>query len=106
MFKGEVTKKTITAICAAYGAGDPDPREPGTKVQVMFKEFALDFDNIVLPPEPRPVERAAGPRPGRRSMRPPAGARDSGRSSRRRSAAGAAWSLAVASGARLAPLQW
>ena len=35
MFKGEVTKEAITAICSAYGAGDPDPREPGTFVQVQ-----------------------------------------------------------------------
>ena len=28
MFKGEVTKQAISAICSAYGAGDPDSCEP------------------------------------------------------------------------------
>jgi len=55
MFKGEVTKEAIGAICSAYGAGDPDPREPGTFTQVQFKEFALDFDNLVIPPEREPT---------------------------------------------------
>ena len=36
MFKGDITKQAMTAICSAYGAGDPDPREPGTFVQVQL----------------------------------------------------------------------
>ena len=54
MFKGEVTKQAITAICAAYGAGDPDPREPGTFVQVSIA-YSLDLQSCahgLQPPEP------------------------------------------------------
>ena len=35
-----MTRQAISAICANYRAGDPDPREPGTCMQVQFKEFA------------------------------------------------------------------
>ena len=51
---GQVTRQAISAICANYRAGDPDPREPGTCMQVQFKEFALDFDNFVVPKEALP----------------------------------------------------
>ena len=54
---GQVTREAISAICKNYRAGDPDPREPGTGMQVQFKEFALDFDNFVVPQE------AANPNP-------------------------------------------
>ena len=40
--------------CTPTGAGDSDPREPGSCMQVQFKEFALDFDNFVVPLEPLP----------------------------------------------------
>ena len=30
----QVTRQAISAICANYRAGDPDPREPGTCMQV------------------------------------------------------------------------
>ena len=49
-----MTRQAISAICANYRAGDPDPREPGTCMQVQFKEFALDFDNFVVPQEALP----------------------------------------------------
>ena len=52
-----MTREAISAICKNYRAGDPDPREPGTGMQVQFKEFALDFDNFVVPQE------AANPNP-------------------------------------------
>ena len=51
---GQVTREAISAICKNYRAGDPDPREPGTGMQVQFKEFALDFDNFVVPQEAVP----------------------------------------------------
>ena len=42
----------LLRIVQAYGAGDPDPGEPGTLTLVRWKQFAIDFDEI----EPAPVE--------------------------------------------------
>ena len=52
---------------------------------------------------PSPVERTLRPARGRRPIRPPAASKGSGRSHAPRSAASAAWKLAVASAARLRP---
>ena len=48
MFKGEVTQQAIAAICSAYGAGDPDPREPGTFVQVHSRRVRQPVYNTAV----------------------------------------------------------
>jgi len=50
-----IPPEVLTRICATYAAGDPDPREPGTCVKVLWKQFAIDFDEI-----PVLVERKQG----------------------------------------------
>lgn len=55
LFRGNLKKWVLDAICAQYGTGDPDPREPGTYRYVRWKKFAIDFDNVPpLPPPPLP----------------------------------------------------
>jgi len=58
MFKGECGHEILNGICRAYGTGDKDLRDPGGYQKVMFKEFALDFDNMAPPVvlEPSPEE--------------------------------------------------
>ncbi len=53
MFTGiKLSARLLDKICAVYNAGDPDPREPGTCQKVLWKQFAIDFDKIPLPPGP------------------------------------------------------
>ena len=52
MFKGEVTKEAIGAICSAYGAGDPDPRDPGE-----FLKVELTSRSISPSSSPQPLPR-------------------------------------------------
>lgn len=55
LFRGRLHREVLDAICAQYGTGDPDPREPGTYRYVRWKQFAIDFDNLPpLPPPPLP----------------------------------------------------
>ena len=55
LFRGNLKKWVLDALCAQYGTGDPDPREPGTFRFVRWKQFAIDFDNVApLPPPPLP----------------------------------------------------
>jgi len=50
IFKGiDLSSEVLNAICTAYGTGGPDPAEPGTQVKVMWKRFAIEFDEIPLP---------------------------------------------------------
>jgi hypothetical protein len=55
LFRGNLKKWVLDALCAQYGTGDPDPREAGTFRFVRWKQFAIDFDNVApLPPPPLP----------------------------------------------------
>ena len=56
LFKGgSLDKASLDTICTRYGTGDPDPREPGTFMQVRWKQFAKDFDEVPpMPPPPLP----------------------------------------------------
>tara|TARA_B110001452_G_C15239045_1_gene429046 strand:- start:1931 stop:3241 length:1311 start_codon:yes stop_codon:yes gene_type:complete len=54
-------QQSLRTICRAYGTGDPDPREPGGYMQVQYKQFALDFDDVRLPSFRGPDVDALGP---------------------------------------------
>ena len=55
IFKGaKLSDAQLKQVSIAYGTGDPDPREPGTRNRVLYKQFAIDFDEI-LPPAPAVV---------------------------------------------------
>ena len=49
IFKG-IPYAALKVISREYGAGDPDPRDPGGFMQVKWKQFAIDFDEIELAP--------------------------------------------------------
>ncbi len=50
IFKGaKLSDAQLKQVSIAYGTGDPDPREPGTRNRVLYKQFAIDFDEIPLP---------------------------------------------------------
>jgi len=51
MFKGDASTAVLDGICRVYGTGDKDPRDPSSYQKVLFKQFAVDFDNLSMPPE-------------------------------------------------------
>ena len=53
IFKG-IPYAALKVISREYGAGDPDPRDPGGFMQVKWKQFAIDFDEIELAPRRGP----------------------------------------------------
>ena len=42
----------LNEVCATWGHGDPDPNEEGLFTHVRWKQFAIDFDNIMPTPMP------------------------------------------------------
>ena len=54
LFQGNLSNDVLLRICQRYAAGPADPREPGTGMQVQWKRFAIDFDELA-PVEPPPL---------------------------------------------------
>ena len=56
LFRGDLDHVGLGLVCKAYGCGPPDAREPGGYMQVQWKQFAIDFDEVVPPPPPIPPD--------------------------------------------------
>jgi len=59
LFTGSLSIEDIRLFCIKYGTDGPDPYAPDMPLKVKWKQFAIDFDNVVPPPDPVPAPKGA-----------------------------------------------